>query len=113
MKLAALYTWPLDAEGRIIPCQREFAVWVVVVGALIDKIGGFGQHIEPVREPGGDPELLLSSRGQRDPVPLSATGRLSPAVDDDVKNGPPDGRANLLTRNFRIILNFSLRATSD
>ena len=72
---------------------------MVVVGALVYKIGGFGQHIEPVREPGGDPELLLSSRGQRDPVPLSATGRLSPAVDDDVKNGA-GGHSNQLALRF-------------
>ncbi|GIR70167.1 MAG: hypothetical protein CM15mP74_14180 [Halieaceae bacterium] len=44
----------------------RFAVWVVVVGALIEQNRRIRSDIEPVRNP-GDPELLLSSRGQRDP----------------------------------------------
>ena len=30
---------PIDANGRVIPSQRDFAAGVVVVGALIQKVG--------------------------------------------------------------------------
>ena len=40
-----------DPDDRIIHAS-EFAVRVVVVGALVYKIGGFGEYIESVRAAG-------------------------------------------------------------
>jgi hypothetical protein len=95
---------PPDVHIRVVPYDAVLVMGIVKITTLVQELHRIRKCEKSVREPGGNIDLIVFSRGEEHAGPFSIGGRARTDIDGNIKGFTFDDTTKLCLRMLELVM---------